>query len=139
MTEQELEKARNQIMSRLVLGAQSVAEEASLVGRAAVVGAGVAELNTRVERLRHLTREDVPWQCVYLFQVDERIAPARHHDRNLTQLKEDLLSFVPLPPDQVYAMSVESSDLETATAQYASTLQKVAGQPRDCEYVGELR
>jgi 6-phosphogluconolactonase len=81
------------------------------------------------QMLRDLTREDVPWQRVHVFQVDERIAPGGDRDRNLTQLKESLLSLVPLPPDQVYAMPVESSDLEAAAAQYASTLQKVAGDP----------
>jgi 6-phosphogluconolactonase len=81
------------------------------------------------QMLRDLTREDVPWQCVHLFQVDERIAPTGDRDRNLTQLRESLLSQVPLPPDQVYAMPVESSDLEIGVAQYASMLQKVAGNP----------
>jgi 6-phosphogluconolactonase len=79
--------------------------------------------------LRDLTAEDVPWQHVHVFQVDERIAPAGDHDRNLTQLRESLLSRVPLPPDQVHAMPVEPSELETAAAQYASMLQKVAGNP----------
>jgi 6-phosphogluconolactonase len=79
------------------------------------------------QMLRDLTREDVAWQRVHVFQVDERIAPAGDRDRNLTQLSESLLSCVALPPDQVYAMPVESSDLKTAAAQYASMLQKVAG------------
>ena len=34
-----------------------------------------------------------------------------------------------LPPDQVYAMPVESADLEAAAKQYAATLAKVAGSP----------
>jgi 6-phosphogluconolactonase len=81
------------------------------------------------QMLRDLMAEDVPWQHVHVFQVDERIAPTGHPDRNLTQLRESLLSRVPLPPDQVHAMPVESSDLQAAAAQYASTLQKVAGNP----------
>ena len=59
VTEQELEKARNQATSGLVLGAQTVEEKAQLIGQAAVLGAGVDELNGRLERLRHLTREDL--------------------------------------------------------------------------------
>ena len=59
VTEQELEKARNQAVSRLVLGAETVGGKAQLVGRAAVVGMGVTELNARLERLRRLTREDL--------------------------------------------------------------------------------
>jgi zinc protease len=59
VTEQEMEKARNQATSGLVLGAQTVEEKAQLIGQAAVLGAGVEELNGRLERLRHLTREDL--------------------------------------------------------------------------------
>ena len=31
---------------------------------------------------------DVPWQAVHLVQVDERVAPAGHPDRNLTHLRK---------------------------------------------------
>ncbi len=37
--------------------------------------------------LRHLSREDLPWHGVHLFQIDERVAPAGHADRNLTHLQ----------------------------------------------------
>jgi zinc protease len=59
VTEEELEKARNQALNQLVLEAQTVAGKASLLGRAAVVGTGVGELNSRQERLRRLTRADL--------------------------------------------------------------------------------
>jgi 6-phosphogluconolactonase len=114
--------------------AQEAAKLIAASARTAVTERGkfvfaVSGGRTPGQMLRDLTREDVPWQHVHLFQVDERIAPAGDHDRNLTQLKESLLSRVPLPPDQVYAMPVELSDLETAAAQYATVLRKVAGQP----------
>ena len=38
---------------------------------------------------RHLASEDVPWEHVELFQVDERVAPAGDPDRNLTQLEAE--------------------------------------------------
>jgi len=59
VTQQELEKARNQAMSRVVLSAQTVEDEASMIGRATVVGTGLEELNTRLEVLRRLTRQDL--------------------------------------------------------------------------------
>ena len=37
-------------------------------------------------------RDDVPWQNVHVLQVDERVAPAGHADRNLTHLRESLLA-----------------------------------------------
>jgi 6-phosphogluconolactonase len=38
------------------------------------------------EMLKILSKADLPWQRVNLFQVDERVAPDGHADRNLTQL-----------------------------------------------------
>jgi 6-phosphogluconolactonase len=79
--------------------------------------------------LRALAGEQVPWKDVHVFQVDERIAPAGDPDRNLTHLRASLLEHAPLPPQQIYAMPVESSDVEAAAKQYAHTLEQVAGSP----------
>jgi 6-phosphogluconolactonase len=79
--------------------------------------------------LRALANEDVPWQGVEVVQVDERVAPAGHPDRNLTHLRESLLGRAPLRPEQIHAMPVEASDLEAAAAQYASTLRELGGSP----------
>ena len=79
--------------------------------------------------LRALAGQDVPWKGVHVVQVDERVAPAGDPDRNLTHLRESLLSHAPLPPDQIHAMPVESPDLEAAAAAYARTLESVSGAP----------
>jgi len=81
------------------------------------------------QMLRALSNEEVPWQGVHVFQVDERVAPAGDPDRNLTHLRESLLSHAPLPPDHIHAMPVEESGLETAAAGYARTLESIAGSP----------
>jgi 6-phosphogluconolactonase len=79
--------------------------------------------------LRALAGEEVPWNDVHVFQVDERIAPAGDSDRNLTNLRASLLEHAPLSPQQIYAMPVELPDLEAAAKQYARTLEQVAGSP----------
>jgi 6-phosphogluconolactonase len=79
--------------------------------------------------LRALAGEKVPWEEVHLVQVDERVAPAGHPDRNLTHLRESLLMRVPLRPEQVHAMPVEAPDLVAAAQSYAQTLQEIAGSP----------
>ena len=79
--------------------------------------------------LRDLAREEMPWKAVQVVQVDERIAPAGDPDRNLTHLRESLLEHAPLRPEQIYAMPVESPDLEAAAAQYAETLRRISGSP----------
>jgi 6-phosphogluconolactonase len=79
--------------------------------------------------LRELASEDVPWDGVHVFQVDERVAPDGNPDRNLTHLRESLLQRVPLRPEQIHAMPVESLDLVAAAKQYADTLQEISGSP----------
>jgi 6-phosphogluconolactonase len=77
--------------------------------------------------LRALAAEDVPWASVHVYQVDERVAPEGHPDRNLTHLRESLLQHAPLRPEQIHAMPVEAVDLQAAAAQYAEALREVAG------------
>src|SRR6516164_3388629 len=76
--------------------------------------------------LQHLAYEEVPWDAVHLFQVDERVAPAGHPDRNLTHLRESLLTRVSLRAEQVHAMPVEVPNLEAAAESYAKNLAEVA-------------
>jgi 6-phosphogluconolactonase len=116
--------------------ADAVAKEAAKFiateARAAVTARGrfimaVSGGKTPWQMLRNLANEEVPWKNIHVVQVDERIAPAGDPDRNLTHLRESLLSHAPLPPGQIYAMPVEEVDLETAAANYAKTLQQIAG------------
>ena len=116
--------------------AESVAQQAAALiaaeARAAVAARGrfviaVSGGHTPWVMLRALSGEDVPWQNVYMAQVDERVAPAGDPDRNLTHLRESLQA--PLRAEQILAMPVESPDLEAAAARYAATLREIAGSP----------
>jgi 6-phosphogluconolactonase len=60
---------------------------------------------------RDLAGEDVPWSGVHVAQVDERVAPAGHPDRNLIHLRESLLDGAPLRPERVHAMPVGAPDM----------------------------
>src|SRR5262249_22194517 len=79
--------------------------------------------------LRALSDEDVPWQSVYIFQVDERIAPDGDPDRNLTHLREALIERAPQAAQRIYAMPVGLPDHQKAAAQYAAELKNIAGAP----------
>jgi 6-phosphogluconolactonase len=79
--------------------------------------------------LRALAAAQIPWPAVRVFQVDERVAPAGHTDRNLTHLKDSLVEHAPLGPEQILAMPVEAEDLDRAAAEYAQTLQRECGSP----------
>lgn len=118
--------------------AESVAQRAAAIiaeeARAAVAERGrfvmaVSGGHTPWMMLRVLTSEQIPWPAVHVVQVDERVAPTGHPDRNLTHLRESLLDRAPLGPEQIHEMPVESPDLETAAAQYAATLRQIAGSP----------
>jgi 6-phosphogluconolactonase len=118
--------------------AEAVAQQAAAIlaaeARASVARRGrfvfaVSGGHTPWVMLRALAGEVVPWDKVHLVQVDERVAPPGDPDRNSTHLRESLLDHAPLPPEQVYAMPVELTDLEEAARQYAATLAKIAGTP----------
>lgn len=69
---------------------------------------------------RALAGQDVPWDRVGIWQVDERLAPHGDADRNLTSLE-------PLLPHGVTlaAMPVEDPDAEAAAARYAASLPPI--------------
>ncbi len=79
--------------------------------------------------LRELAKEEVPWEGVHVLQVDERIAPAGDPDRNLTHLRDTLLQNAPIEPSHIYAMPVENPDSQAAAAEYARTIEQLAGSP----------
>lgn len=118
--------------------AEAVAKKAAAViaqeARAVVAAQGrfllaVSGGRTPWIMLQALAAAAVPWKQVHVVQVDERVAPAGHADRNLTHLHETLLEHAPLRKEQIHAMPVEATDLEAAAARYAHTLREIAGTP----------
>jgi 6-phosphogluconolactonase len=79
--------------------------------------------------LRYLANESLPWASVYVAQVDERVAPEGHPDRNLTHLRESLISNTAIQQDHIIAMPVSDVDLESGGARYAKKLETIAGSP----------
>jgi 6-phosphogluconolactonase len=123
--------------TRILADAGAVAREAARLiaaeARGAVAARGrfvvaVSGGKTPWRMLRALADEDVPWSGVHVVQVDERIAPVGHADRNLTHLC-DSLGRAPLPPDHLHAMPVDQADLEAAARGYGRLLERIAGAP----------
>ena len=114
--------------------ARAAAATIAADARAAVVVRGrftmaVSGGHTPWAMLLALANEQVPWDDVHVFQIDERIAPAGDPDRNLTHLRESLLSHAPLRPEQIHAMPVEEPDVDAAATRYAATIREFAGAP----------
>jgi 6-phosphogluconolactonase len=100
--------------------AEFVAEHA----RAAIAGHGrftfaVSGGHTPWAMFASLSGKDMPWEKVTIFQVDERVAPDGHPDRNLTHLRASLPSAA---TTNIRAMPVDADDLERAAGQYARSL-----------------
>jgi 6-phosphogluconolactonase len=79
--------------------------------------------------LRNLADEDIPWEKIHVFQIDERIAPAGDPDRNLTHLRESLLEHAPIDPEHIHPMPVDMPDPQAAADDYQRTLRDVIGNP----------
>jgi len=120
----------------ILIDAQAVARKAAGIiaaeARTTVAERGrfimaVSGGHTPWKMLRALADEKVPWEVVRVAQVDERVAPAGDPDRNLSHLRESLLDYAPLRPEQLLAMPVEWPDLDAAAISYAMTLKEIAG------------
>jgi 6-phosphogluconolactonase len=75
--------------------------------------------------LAELAQRNIAWERVHLFQVDERVAPSGHVDRNATALGQSLGAAAGRA--QLHLMPVEAENLEGATDQYAAELARVCG------------
>ena len=123
---------------RILSDADAVAAEAALriarEAREAIASRGrfllaVSGGRTPWVMLRALARETLPWDRIHIFQVDERVAPEGHADRNLTHLRASLLPQAPVPEANIHPMPVTLPDLEVAASGYAAELEREAGCP----------
>jgi 6-phosphogluconolactonase/glucosamine-6-phosphate isomerase/deaminase len=81
-----------------------------------------------------LARVPVPWTAVHVWQVDERVAPSGHPDRNAVDLQRALLDDV--QPKMVHVMDVTAADLDAAAAVYGAELRDACGGVLDLVHLG---
>jgi 6-phosphogluconolactonase len=122
---------RIEVVAEDRLGAHAAARVSAVLreavcrrGRATVAFSGGSSVRPLFAALADA---DVPWPSVDVLQVDERVAPRGHPDRNLTVLRAGLLSHVPIPGEQIHPMPVEEADLEAAAERYGDLLRAVTG------------
>ncbi len=77
--------------------------------------------------------DGLPWQQVHVFQVDERIAPDGHVDRNANDLLAHLAEPTGLPKRNVHLMPVTRASLSGAARAYAVAL---GDEPLDIVHLG---
>ena len=113
-----------------ILAAKRIAR----VAREAVTARGLCALavsggTTPWAAFRALCGEEVPWDRVHLFQVDERVALSGDPERNYSHLKESLVDRIPIPCPNVHPMPVEEEDLGAGARRYEADLRRIAGTP----------
>jgi 6-phosphogluconolactonase len=103
-----------------------VREDVARDGRATIAVSG-GRTPQRIFEI--LATMQVPWPLVDLFQVDERVAPAGHADRNATQVAAALAAPVLQHAASFHWMPVEDANLDAAALRYAAALRSAAGSP----------
>jgi 6-phosphogluconolactonase len=89
------------------------------------------------EMLKILSKADLPWKRVNLFQVDERVAPDGHADRNLTQLFQAIAGTPMVTQLRIFPMPVLAEDLEEGCREYTQVLDEVTeGKGLDLIHLG---
>ena len=89
------------------------------------------------EMLKILSKADLPWQRINLFQVDERVAPDGHPDRNLTQLFQAIAGTAMVTQLRIFPMPVTAEDLDASAKEYAEVLDEIKeGKGLDIIHLG---
>ncbi len=106
--------------------ADELASAIAARGRAAFAVSGG---RTPAQMLAHAAREPLSWDVLDLFQVDERIAPAGHAERNSIAVRASFATQVERFPERYHFMPVEQPNLAAAAHSYERELEAVAGTP----------
>jgi 6-phosphogluconolactonase len=102
----------------------------SAIAERGVAHVAVSGGRTPVAMLRALDGLPLPWGQLHIWQVDERVAPDGHPDRNATDL------VAALPSRSLHLMPVTASDLEAAAAEYGSELAAACRGVLDVVHMG---
>jgi 6-phosphogluconolactonase len=81
--------------------------------------------STGARLCRTLAALPVAWRRVHVYQVDERIVPDGHPDRNATALLHELVQPAAVPGDHVHLLPVTAADLDGAAAAYGAALPRL--------------
>lgn len=119
---------------RTFQSAEEVAKEAAIyiadrirenIARKGSFTLAISGGRTPWDMLRELAKEDLQWEKVFLFQVDERIAPDAHPDRNLTQLFKAIEGTKLVLRLNIFPMRVTADNLNEACDEYAHHIYRM--------------
>jgi 6-phosphogluconolactonase len=76
-----------------------------------------------------LSRRELPWERIHWFWGDERNVPPDHADSNTRMVRQALLDHVPVPQQNIHALTVDIDDPQSAAEAYEQELRSFfAGQ-----------
>jgi 6-phosphogluconolactonase len=116
--------------------ARTAADRVGAILRAAIATREKASVafsggTTPTLMLEALAQHQLPWHRIHVFQVDERVAPEGHPERNSTALRLALLDRV---DTNAYLMDVTSPDLAESAQRYAQLVRE--HEPLDVVHLG---
>jgi len=121
-------EVRSDAGTAAVHAAEVVAAELSRAvaarGRATIAFSGG---RTPLKMFSKLAELALPWEKLEVFQVDERVAPAGHAERNRTSIEAALAEQVVAHGERFHWMPVEDADLAAAADRYARELAAAVG------------
>jgi 6-phosphogluconolactonase len=126
-----------------VLAAEALAGRAAVwladaiwtaVGERGVAHLAVSGGRTPAATFAVLAALPVPWERVHVWQVDERVAPDGHPDRNANDLHAALLDRV--RPAGVHLLDVTAASLDLAASRYAADLAAACRGMLDVVHLG---
>lgn len=101
--------------------AKSAQEAIAERGRFTIALSGGSTPKPVYRLLAHAPRID--WRRVHVFWGDERHVPPDHAESNFGMAHGELLSKIPIPPENVHRMRAENPNVERAADEYAWTLR----------------
>ena len=62
------------------------------------------------------------WQRTHIFLGDERFVPRDHENSNFKMIKENLLDYINIPPENVHPISTDQKNVDLSAEQYKNEL-----------------
>lgn len=97
----------------------------SLSGRAFSCALSGGSTPRRLCELLAQTDNQIPWNDVQLFQVDERCVPPDDPESNFRMIRETLLERISIPSGNFHRMAAERADGEAAARDYEKELAEI--------------
>lgn len=89
VTDDELEKARNQMLKQIVTTNLEIESKASLLGRAAVTMGSVEKVNTLLDEIRSVTRQEIQQAAVKYLDTDRVYQFIVKQNQGMEQARKD--------------------------------------------------